>query len=407
MSVLVINSGSSSIKFRLYDSHTEEELASGAVFRIGEGGSYLEYCRHGDNHICDVETPDHAAALDRVVQVLLDKKQGALASLAEIEAVGHRVVHGGSVITESVLVDDAAIGVIEDHNWLAPLHNPFNLMGILECRRLLPDAPQVAVFDTSFHQTLPPRAYRYTLPDYYERYGVRRYGFHGISFRYVSQRAAEILGTNLEALRMVACHLGNGVSVTAIKNGRSVDTSMGMSPLEGLIMGTRCGDTDPGVVLFMMSGPPNLSPQEATDVLYHESGLLGLSGVSKDVRDVVERAGEGDERCQLAIETYAYRIKKYVAAYAGAMGGIDVLVFTAGVGENSAEVRAAVCDGLGFLGIELDCQINEATHGSAGSIGLSTAETPVLVVPTNEEIVILRDTLVLTGGAGIGSARPE
>jgi len=403
MYVLVVNCGSSSIKFRLYDEGTEEETASGAIFRIGESGSYLEYSGKSEEYRTEEDIPDHAAGLNLMMQALLDDERGALSSVGDIRAVGHRVVHGGSLITESIVVDENAIQVIDDHSWLAPLHNPFNLLGIRECRRLLPDAPQVAVFDTSFHQTMPPRAFMYTLPGYYEKYGVRRYGFHGVSFRYVAHRAAQLVGSDLEDVRMVACHLGNGVSITAIDHGKSIDTSMGMSPLEGLIMGTRCGDTDPGVVLFMMTGPPNLTPSEAYNVLYYQSGLLGLSGVSNDMRDVVKHASAGDERCALALETYAYRVKKYIGAYAAAMGGLDVLVFTAGVGENSAEVRERACSGLEFLGVVLDPQANRATYGAERDISSSTATTSVLVVPTNEELVILRDTLSLTRSASVNA----
>lgn len=405
MSVLVINCGSSSLKFALFDAKSEQEIVSGAVFRIGEDGSYLQYRGGSGTYRDEADTPNHASALEWVLRALLDPDRGDLASLEEIEAVGHRVVHGGSVITQSVLIDENAMKVIEDHNWLAPLHNPFNLMGIRECGRLLPGVPQVGVFDTSFHQTLPAHAYMYSLPGYYEKYGVRRYGFHGVSFRYVAERAAQLVGRPLEGLRMVVCHLGNGVSIAAIKDGISVDTSMGMSPLEGSLMGTRCGDTDPGVVLFMMTGAPNLSPQEAYHVLYHESGLLGLSGISKDVRDLVERAAAGDERCQLTLQTYSYRIRKYVGAYAAAMGGIDALVFTAGVGENSAEVRAAVCDGLGFLGIEIDPALNAATHGQERDLRMNGSGTPVLVVPTNEELMILRDTRKLTAKPSAASMK--
>ncbi|MBN1631216.1 MAG: acetate kinase [Thermoleophilia bacterium] len=397
MYVLVINSGSSSVKFGLYSADTQELAASGAASKIGEPGSYLSLTNRGvDSHV-DIPAADHADALHGIVRALLDPEHRVLTSVDEIQAIGHRVVHGGNAIIESKRIDDETIALIERCVPLAPLHNPPNLVGIVECRRLFPHTPQVAVLDTAFHQTMPPRAYHYAIPpDYCDVHGIRRYGFHGTSFRYVSQRAAELVGGRLEDLRMVICHLGNGSSIAAVKAGKSVDTSMGMTPLEGLMMGTRSGDIDPGAVLFMMTGPPGLSPSDVDRVLNKESGFLGLSGRGNDVRDVLKYAADGDARCALALEMYAYRITKYVGAYAAAMGGIDVLVFTAGIGENSAQVREAVCTGLEFLGVELDGVLNDATHGEERDISRREARTRVLVVPTNEELMIVRDTLALT-----------
>jgi acetate kinase len=397
MYVLVLNSGSSSIKFGLHAADTQELTASGAVSRIGEQGSYLDYSGSAGKYRKDADMPDHAKALEGIVRALLDEERGALSSLREIRAVGHRVVHGGSEIVESVIIDDEAIRRIEHCVPLAPLHNPPSLAGIFACRLLLPNTPQVAVLDTAFHQTMPPHAYRYAIPQtYYETFGIRRYGFHGTSFRYVSQRAAELVGRGFEDLRMVVCHLGNGSSMAAIKGGKSVDTTMGMTPLEGLMMGTRSGDIDPGAVLFMMNAAPGLSASDVDRVLNKQSGFLGVSGRGNDVRDVVEHAFDGDERCALALDMYAYRIKKYIGAYAAAMGGIDLLVFTAGIGENSAEVRAAVCAGLQFLGIEVDPQLNSSTHGGERDISVTEAKARVLVVPTDEELMIVQDTLALT-----------
>ncbi|MEW6406233.1 MAG: acetate kinase [Chloroflexota bacterium] len=397
MYILVINSGSSSIKFGLYDAANQYSTASGDVSRIGEKGSYLKYSGGGEVYRKDVDALSHAKALECIMEALLDGKNGALKSLEEIDAVGHRVVHGGSTIRQSVVVDEEVINKIRECIPFAPLHNPPNLEAILECRRLLPGIPQVAVLDTSFHQTMPPQAYMYAIPyDLYEKYGARRYGFHGSSYRYVSLRAAEMMGRRPQDLRMVVCHLGNGSSMAAIRRGRSVDTTMGMTPVEGLMMGTRSGDIDAGLVLRLIAGKPGLSVKEVDRILNNESGILGISGLSKDMRDVQARAVAGDLRCMLALDMYAYRIRKYVGAYAAAMGGIDLLVFTGGIGENSAEVRGSVCDELGFLGIEIDSMINSATQGVERDISTPEARVRVLVVPTNEEKIIVQDTLMLT-----------
>jgi acetate kinase len=395
--VLVINSGSSSIKFSLYGADTRDLVASGAVSRIGEPAPYLDFSSANGRCHKDVESATHAEALACAIDALQDNETGVLTSLDEIQAIGHRVVHGGSVIRQSVLIDDAVIGQIRDCIPFAPLHNPANLAGILECRRIIPGTPQVAVLDTSFHQTMPPVAYMYAVPyDMYERYGARRYGFHGSSFRCVAGRAADILGRAARDLRMVICHLGNGSSVAAVKCGQSIDTSMGMTPSEGLMMGTRSGDIDPGLVLRMNAGEHGLAPGGMDHILNHESGILGISGVSNDVREVSSRAAAGHVRCKLALDMYAYRVKKYVGAYAAAMGGIDLLAFTAGIGENSAEIRSSVCDGLEFLGIAIDPELNRATRGVEADVSTEGSTVRVLVVPTNEEAIIVQDTLLLT-----------
>ena len=399
--ILVVNSGSSSIKFGLYDSQELELAASGAVSRIGDQKSCLDCWGAGGRCHTETDMPDHAGALEGVMHALLADECGGLGSLGEIRAIGHRVVHGGSLIIESVLIDEEVVRQIEECIPLAPLHNPPNLAGIVACRRLVPETPQVAVFDTAFHQTMPSHVYRYAVPsDLYETFGIRRYGFHGTSFRYVSQRAAELVGQRVEDLRMVICHLGNGSSVAAVKDGHSVDTSMGMTPLEGLMMGTRSGDIDPGAVLFMMTGPPGLSAVEVDAVLNKRSGFLAVSQRGNDVRDVADHAAAGDERCALALSMYTYRVKKYVGAYAAAMSGIDALVFTAGIGENSPVVREAVCEGLDFLGIDLDHELNSSSLAGGREISASNAKTRILVVPTNEELMIARDTLQLTEGLG-------
>ncbi len=399
MYILVINSGSSSIKFSLYDAETRDSAASGAVSSIGEPRPYLDFSSSKGTYRREVESPTHAEALDCAFNALQDGETGVLTSLDEIQAIGHRVVHGGSVIRQSVLIDDAVIDQIKDCIPFAPLHNPPNLAGVLECRRILPRTPQVAVLDTSFHQTMPPVAYMYAIPyDLYERYGARRYGFHGSSYRYVARRAADMLGRGTYHFKMVICHLGNGSSIAAVKRGRSVDTSMGMTPVEGLMMGTRSGDIDAGLLLRLNAGKHGLAAEEIDRILNNESGILGISGVSNDVREVSARAAAGDLRCMLALDMYAYRIKKYIGAYAAAMGGIDILVFTAGVGENSAEVRASVCDGLEFLGIAIDPELNSATRGTEADISVEGSTVRVLVVPTNEEAIIVQDTLLLTKG---------
>jgi acetate kinase len=399
MHILVINSGSSSIKFKLYEAESELLLMSGTVGRIGEDGSYIQ-CKTQSGELLNGQLiPDHAAGLEAIMAALVGKPFGVLNSLDDISAVGHRAVHGGSLFTGSVVVDDEVIAKLEECSPLAPLHNPANLMGILEARRLLPGVPQVAVFDTAFHQTMPPQAYLYALPyEYYEQHKVRRYGFHGSSYRFVSSRVAEIIGRPIEDVRMVVCHLGNGASMAAIVGGQSVDTTMGLTPLEGLMMGTRSGDIDPGII-FYLQRHLGMGMDEIDDLLNRRSGFAGISGAGNDLRDIEQRAGEGDERCRLAIDMYCYRIRKYIGAYAAVMGGIDALVFTGGVGENSSVVRERVCGGLEFLGIRVDGQANADSHSGERAIdGGGVSAVRVLVVPTDEEIVIVRDTMTLTRG---------
>ncbi len=382
MKILVLNCGSSSVKYELHDPVAHVALAEGEVERIGEEGG----------------VPDHGRALELVLAALLDPASGAISSLAEVAAVGHRVVHGGSHFTAPARLTPEVVAKIEECAPLAPLHNPPILLGIKEALRLLPDTPQVAVFDTAFHAGIPPRAHVYALPfEYYRDHGVRRYGFHGISYQYVSRRAGELLGGDPARLKMVIAHLGNGASMAALKGGRAVDTSMGMTPLEGLVMGGRGGDVDPGVLLYLLR-EEGLSTGALDRILNKESGLLGLSGVSNDMRDVLSGAAAGDERCRLALDVYCYRAKKYIGAYAAALGGLDALVFTGGVGEHSPDVRAAICEGLGFLGLELDAGLNQAARGTEAPIGRPGSRVQVLVVPTDEERLIAEETMAVVIG---------
>lgn len=394
MKVLVINSGSSSVKYQLIEMDGERVLCRGIAERIGLEGGRLVHRVNEEKHIVERELPDHDSALRLVLEALTDEKIGVIKDLSEIDAVGHRVVHGGEKFTGSVLIDEDVIKAIEEVTPLAPLHNPANLMGIKATMKLLPGVPNVAVFDTAFHQTIPPKAYLYAIPyEYYEKYKVRRYGFHGTSHRYVSKRAAEILGRKLEELKIITCHIGNGASIAAVKYGKCVDTSMGFTPLEGLVMGTRCGDIDPAIPFFIME-KEGISPQEMYDVLNKKSGVFGLTkGFSSDMRDIEEAALRGDKTAQLALDIYHYRIAKYVGAYAAAMNGVDAIVFTAGVGENSPITRRDVCSYLEFLGLKLDEKKNEETiRGKEGVISTPDSKVAVLVVPTNEELMIARDT---------------
>ena len=395
MKVLVINCGSSSIKYQLYDADTEQVLAKGTVSKIGEEGSYLKH-EAGDVKLQrEIPVPSHRSAFELIVQTLLDKRNGVIKDLSEISAVGHRAVHGGDTFIESTIITEEVIEKMEACVPLAPLHNPANLMGIREAKRVLPDVPHVAVFDTAFHQTMPPRAYLYALPyEYYETHKVRRYGFHGTSCRYVSQRTVEFLKQRPEDVKMVICHLGNGVTIDAVKSGKSVDTSLGFTPIPGVMMGTRSGDIDPGLI-FYLNRQLGLSLDRIDNILNRESGLLGVSGVSNDMRLIIENAKQGNERCRLAMEMFAYHVKKYIGAYAAAMEGIDALVFTAGIGENSPLIRAMICKGLEFLGIELDETKNNKTLGAEQIISPPNSAVKVLVVPTNEERMIALDTIAL------------
>jgi acetate kinase len=394
--ILTVNCGSSTIKYQLYTSDVRQVVARGIVSRIGEPGSYVEHQARERKVRHELPVPNHHAAFEIAIQYLLHPKHGAIEDINEIQAVGHRAVHGADLFIESTLITEDVIGKLEECIPLAPLHNPPNLIGIREGCALLPNVPHVAVFDTSFHQTMPPKAYVYSLPyEYYVKHKIRRYGFHGTSCRYVSQRASEILRRPAAELKMVICHLGNGVTMAAVQGGKSVDTSIGFATFSGVMMGTRSGDIDPGLT-FYLHRQLGLSLDEIERVFYKESGLLGVSGVSNDMRVVVEQAQAGNQRCRLAMEIFAYMTKKYIGAYAAAMGGINALVFTAGIGENSATIRAMVCDGLEFLGIELDQRKNAAASGKEMIISRPAACAAVLVVPTDEEKMIALDTLRLT-----------
>lgn len=390
MRVLVLNCGSSSIKYQFVDTETRTALAKGSVERIGMSGAVLSHWRiDGDNIRIVGEILDHTAAIEYVLAVMLSKNHGVIESKEDIEAVGHRVVHGGETFTGSVLITDEVMRVLHDNIDLAPLHNPPNIRGIQAAQRILPDAPEVAVFDTSFHSHMPPYAYLYGIPyELYRRYKIRRYGFHGTSHRFVSEEAAKLLGKPLSELKIVTAHLGNGCSVAAIKNGVSVDTSMGFTPLEGLLMGTRSGDIDTSVILYVM-GKEGLSLSEASTLLNKHSGLIGISGESSDMREIEAAAESGNKRAQIALEVFTYKIKKYIGAYAAAMGGLDALVFTGGIGENSVTVRKLVIEGMQFLGLNMDPVKNKNKEIELSPEG---DKVKVLRIPTNEELVIALDT---------------
>jgi len=393
MIVLVLNSGSSSVKYQLWDMKINSMRARGLVSRIGIDNPLLEH--RTNNHNIKIKPEGkitHADAIKLALDALVHPEYGVIKSISQIDAVGHRVVHGGEKFSESALINSKVKEAIRECIELAPLHNPPNLLGIEACEKILPGVPQVAVFDTAFHQTMEPVAYIYPIPyEYYEKYRIRRYGFHGTSHYYVSHRAAEILGKPITKLRIITLHLGNGASVTAVKFGKSVDTSMGFTPLEGLAMGTRCGDIDPAIVMFLME-KQNLSLEQINNILNKKSGLLGVSGVSNDLRDILEAASKGNERAKLAFEIYCYRVKKYIGAYAAAMGGVDAIVFTAGAGENSPEVREKSVEGLEFLGIKIDKDKNNAAIGIEKDISTEDARVRTLVIPTNEELVIALET---------------
>jgi len=388
MKILVLNCGSSSLKYQLVDMATEEAVVQGLVERIGIAGSRLVF-KLDEKIVIEKEIPNHDVAVKLVLDSLLDYK--IVADIKEISACGHRVVHGGEHFTSSAIVTEKVKKAIAECVALAPLHNPANLTGIEVCEKLMPGVPQVAVFDTAFHQTMPPKAYLYALPyRLYQDYKIRKYGFHGTSHFYVANRAAAMLGKPIEQLKLVSCHLGNGASVCAIDGGKSVDTSMGLTPLEGLIMGTRSGDMDPAAVAFIMD-KEGLTTKQMENLLNKESGVLGVSGVSSDFRDIEGAVEEGNEQAKTALDMYHYRVAKYVGSYAAAMGGLDAVIFTAGVGENGAGTRAAVCEYLGYLGIEVDAAKNNV-RGVETDFATEGAKTRALLIPTNEELVIARDT---------------
>jgi len=396
MNILVINCGSSSLKFQLINAETEKQIAKGLCERIGIEGSQLVYQPAGGAKEETVTPmPDHTKAIELVLAALTNDKTGVVKSLDEIGAVGHRIVHGGEKFASSTIITDEVIGAIKACNDLAPLHNPANLIGIDACKKLMPTTPMVGVFDTAFHQTMPEEAYLYGLPyEYYKKYQVRRYGFHGTSHSYVSKRAAELLGRKYEDLKIIVCHLGNGASISAVKGGKCVDTSMGLTPLEGLIMGTRSGDIDPAIIEFL-AHKENKSIDEIMTVLNKKSGVLGLSdNLSSDFRDLEKSYVAGEDRGRRTIRTFAYRVAKYIGAYTAAMNGVDVICFTAGVGENSPLVRSLACERLGYLGIALDQEKNDR-RGEELEVNTPDSKVKVLVVPTNEELAIARETFAL------------
>lgn len=396
MKVLVINCGSSSLKYQLIDSRSEEVLAAGLCERIGIDGRMTHTPSSGNTVVKNDPLPDHGAAIQAVLSALRDKAHGVISSLGEIGAVGHRLVHGGEKFAASVIINDEVIAEVEACNDLAPLHNPANLIGVRACRQIMPDVPMVGVFDTAFHQTMPPKAYLYGIPhQYYQEHKVRRYGFHGTSHNYVSQRVHHLAELDPDNSRVIVCHLGNGASVTAVKNGKSVDTSMGLTPLEGLIMGTRSGDLDPGVIEYIAK-KEHLTLEEVLKVLNKESGVLGLSGVSSDFRDLTEAMEQGNEQAAVAVEAFCYRVAKHIGAYTAALNGVDAIVFTAGIGENAAHIRSMICDYLGFLGITIDEEKN-AVRGKETEISTPDSKVSVFVIPTNEELAIARETAALLG----------
>lgn len=393
MKILVINSGSSSIKYQLFNMETGEVLAKGLVDKIGLNGSYIKNERNdGDKVKLVGNIYDHQGGIEYVLGVLTSEKHGSLKSLEDIDAVGHRVVHGGEAFKGSIMITDEMIAKMEELIDLAPLHNPPNLKGIYAVTGLLPEVPQVGVFDTAFHQTMEPHSFMYALPySLYTKYGIRRYGFHGTSHRYVSHRVATLLGKDIKDLKIISCHLGNGASVAAIKHGKSIDTSMGLTPVEGLMMGTRTGDLDVGALTYIM-GKELIGLGATNTLLNKHSGVLGISGVSSDMREVEKAAEDGNERAKLALDMYQYRVKKYIGAYTAAMGGVDVIAFTGGIGENGDSMRKAIISGLEYLGLELDDKKNDGVRGKETEITTEDSKVKVWIVPTDEELVIARDT---------------
>ena len=396
MKILVLNCGSSSIKYKLFDMATKGILAQGGIEKIGLKGSFLKLTLpNGEKVILEKDIPEHTVGVEYIFQTLTSEKYGALKSLEELGAVGHRIVHGGERFSESVILNKEALDAITACNDLAPLHNPANLKGVAAVSALLPDIPQVGVFDTAFHQTMPDYAYMYAIPyELYEKYGIRRYGFHGTSHRYVSKRVCEFLGIKPEGTRIITCHVGNGGSVSAIKDGKCMDTSMGLTPLEGLMMGTRSGDIDAGAVTFIME-KEGLNATGVSNLLNKKSGLLGVSGASSDMREVHAAIKAGNAHAKLALDMYFYRIRKYIGSYAAALGGVDVIVFTGGVGENDEMSREVACEGLEFMGVKLDKELNQAIHGKEAVISTPDSKVKVVVIPTDEELMIATDTMNL------------
>lgn len=398
MNILVINCGSSSLKFQLINSESEEVIAKGLCERIAIEGSRMVYTpKGGEKQITEAPMPDHTAAIQMVLSALTDEKTGVVKDLGEIGAVGHRIVHGGEKFASSTVINEEVLKAIEECNDLAPLHNPANLIGIRACQQLMKDTPMVAVFDTAFHQTMPPKAYMYGIPkEYYEKYAIRKYGFHGTSHKFVSKRTAEFLGKDYNDLKIIVCHMGNGASLSAVKNGKCVDTSMGLTPLEGVIMGTRSGDIDPAFVEYLCN-KENLTVSEVLNILNKKSGMLGMTGISSDYRDVSAAAEAGNQDAINCLEAYAYRIIKYIGSYIAAMGGVDVITFTAGLGENAIPLRETICKAFEFMGLEFDSEANNC-RGVEKIITKEGSKITACVIPTNEEIAICEETVELVKG---------
>ena len=394
MKILVINAGSSSLKYQFIDIDEKKVLAKGLCERIGIDGKLTQNVSGRDDFVREGAMKDHSDAIRMVVEALTDSKVGVISDMKEIDAVGHRVVHGGELFSDSVVIDDKVMDALQQCVALAPLHNPANIIGIEACAKIMPGTPQVGVFDTAFHQTMPKKAFMYALPyEMYEKHKIRRYGFHGTSHKYVSGRAAAMLGKNIEDLKIITLHLGNGSSITAVDGGKSVDTTMGFTPLAGVCMGTRCGDIDPAIVTFLME-KEGLDKKGVDALMNKESGVYGISGISSDFRDLEKAASEGDEKAQLALDMFAYSVKRYIGTYAAVMGGVDAIVFTAGIGENTALMRAMITEGLEFMGIKVDAELNKI-RGEEKDISAPGATVKTLVIPTDEEMMIALDTAKL------------
>ena len=398
MNILVLNCGSSSVKYKLIEIKANKVLAEVGIEKIGLPDAFIKFKFGNEKIQQDLDINDHVGAIKSILDNLTSKEYGCIKDFKEIDAVGHRVVHGGEKFNKSVLINDEVIAKIKECYGIAPLHNPVNMAGIDAINEVLPEVPQVGVFDTAFHQTMPAKSYMYALPyKYYEEDGVRRYGFHGTSHRYVSQRVCEFLGVEPKGKKIITCHVGNGGSITAVKDGKSVDTSMGLTPTEGLMMGTRCGDVDPGALIFLMD-KHNLSSKDMLNMVNKESGLAGVSGVSSDMREITAAAKQGNEKAILSLEMYEKRITKYVGAFAAAMGGVDIIVFTGGVGEHQSSTRANVCNPLRFMGVEIDNAANDANNGDEGIISTPNSAVKVVVIPTDEEYMIAKDTEAIIEG---------
>lgn len=393
MKILVLNCGSSSIKYKLFEMADRSVIAQGGVEKIGLKDSFLKFTKpNGEKKVIEKEMPEHTVGVELILKTLTSAEDGVLKSLNELDAVGHRVLHGGQAFSESVLINDEVIKAIEDNIELGPLHNPANLKGINAVKKILPNIPQVAVFDTAFHQTMPEKAFMYALPyEYYEKFKVRRYGFHGTSHRYVSKRVCDFLGIKPEGTKIITAHVGNGGSLAAIKDGKCVDTTMGMTPAEGLMMGTRAGEVDPGMLPYVFS-KGGLNADSFNDLVNKKSGLLGVSGVSSDMRDIMQAIADGNERAKLALDMFVYRLTKLIGSFVAAMNGTDILVFTGGIGENSDIVRRLVCDGLTYLGLKIDEEKNSQAHGTEVVISTADSKMKVVVIPTDEELTIASDT---------------